>query len=54
MKCKDCKWWKKVKTKEAKVGLCKVKSPQNINKYQRGIWPYTDINDWCGEFEKRK
>jgi len=61
-KCKDCKWWDLLAIGE-RSGECRKYAPKylycDIDKNSEpvasedGIWPFTDKNDWCGEFEAR-
>ncbi len=57
MKCKDCKWWNKMKREiPMGIGACHRKAPQKtgIAVLAGELWPQTNHYDWCGEFEARE
>lgn len=58
MRCIDCRTWAQ---KDLGEGECRAEPPHKIsmvvaydgetNSYiQRGIWPQTHADDWCGKF----
>ncbi len=59
MKCKDCKWWI-ILGEEEPSGQCRKLSPrhtvgdisneENPALAEEAAWPWTQDDDWCGEF----
>lgn len=51
--CANCVWWKQHQPNpdgtEAVVGECRVDGPR-IGEADRGKWPYTHKEDWCGRW----
>ncbi len=60
MKCQDCKFWCRFKGSKDK-GECRKWSPEvladhfllGVNVGFKTVWPRTDCDDWCGQFESK-
>lgn len=65
--CGNCRWWialRHVRTetfphqdREAKEnsdnGSCRRKSPELVDRSAFSVWPFTEIDEWCGEWAAR-
>ncbi len=54
MKCKDCKWWKRLTNTDNLLEDMLTKNDWNEGKCYR--LPHTEAkraNEWCGEYEKK-
>lgn len=47
--CSQCAWWNEY-LDEPKVGECQRFPPQLVTADQ-SLWPVTEADDWCGEWE---
>jgi len=45
MKCKDCRY--------LSMARCRRNAPSTAYKRGNAVWPYVELTDWCGEFEKK-
>ncbi len=58
MKCNTCKWWSRFED-ETGYGDCRLATP-TIKDYMqceyvnRGVWPVTHGDEWCGKFNERE
>lgn len=59
MKCENCKWWKRIF--DWGPGQCRNRSPVILLKVIidqpsqiAGQWPFTEPDDFCGEFSERE
>lgn len=60
--CDNCKYWISNKG-EKKIGICRRYSPEMgfdgfglltvlyISRDRKGMWPETEYDDWCGEYD---
>lgn len=49
--CSVCKFWKELYTEKEPVGECRKTTPSR-SETGKGVWPKTNDNDWCGEYEE--
>jgi len=69
IRCKDCGYWEEKVIPGGKsfarpdlksyehtgIGLCRIKSPKQVNLDGLATWPETSgKNDWCGEWKPAK
>lgn len=47
-RCKHCKFWDEM---TAHVGKCRRSEPFINEDDFSGIWPETDLMDWCGDYQ---
>lgn len=64
--CGRCRWWHSVRGCPYAVaynsGQCRRRAPvgringqeKNYDAHQPDIWPWTDENDGCGDFQEKK
>lgn len=57
--CKDCHWWGDFGDVSTNEGRCHRNAPLPISIKDdddpgpKGYWPWTQADDWCGEFKER-
>jgi len=49
-RCDNCEWWDR--NEERNGGYCQRFPPQ-CHPDDDGMWPWTDVGDWCGEFKEK-
>lgn len=51
--CETCPYWDTSTSLDSEIdtGSCKVRPPTAgpARDNHMGVWPFTEINDWCGE-----
>jgi len=59
MRCDECKWWESSVGEE---GFCRRNAPIPMGVFDksafahgeiRGMWPMSNADDWCGEFQAK-
>lgn len=56
MRCETCFNWFEFPTNgksyDRKLGSCRLNPPIVIDSLQKGKWPTTDSNQWCGQYKE--
>lgn len=51
--CRNCRWWGRKKAWAA-TAPCRRHPPPRMATNQRGSWPITMSNDWCGDHSEER
>ena len=55
--CANCKFWEELNPEDVESGRCRRFPPQVLGRCEDGQldigFPYTNDEDWCGEFRRK-